>query len=294
MSANPHANGGLLLRDLILPDFRDYAVEVPAPGAATAEATRVLGDVPARRDGPQHGDVPRLRAGRDRVQPPGRRDGGHGQGVDGRDAARRRGPRARRPGDGDALRAPVPGLAGGLPPDRPARRVQLLRGVHPHHRLDVQPARQVAEGHRGHPLAAAHRVAQLRPQLARLAPGPQRLQPPGPGLHRPRREQEVGHHPGLPAARCEHAAVRGRALPGQPPLRQRHRGRQAAGAGLAVDGPGDPPLRAGHRHLGLGEQRPGRRAGRGHGVRAATCPRSRRSRPWTCCGSTCRSSRCAS
>ena len=34
MSANPHANGGLLLRDLRLPDFRDYAVAVPAPGAA--------------------------------------------------------------------------------------------------------------------------------------------------------------------------------------------------------------------------------------------------------------------
>ncbi len=32
MSANPHANGGLLLRDLELPDFRDYAVEVAAPG----------------------------------------------------------------------------------------------------------------------------------------------------------------------------------------------------------------------------------------------------------------------
>jgi xylulose-5-phosphate/fructose-6-phosphate phosphoketolase len=43
MSANPHANGGLLLRDLALPDFRDYAVDVPTPGATTAEATRVLG-----------------------------------------------------------------------------------------------------------------------------------------------------------------------------------------------------------------------------------------------------------
>ena len=43
MSANPHANGGLLLRDLALPDFRGYAVEVPAPGATSAEATRVLG-----------------------------------------------------------------------------------------------------------------------------------------------------------------------------------------------------------------------------------------------------------
>ena len=52
MSANPHANGGVLLRDLVLPDFRDYAVTVPAPGATTAEATRVLGtflrDVMAR------------------------------------------------------------------------------------------------------------------------------------------------------------------------------------------------------------------------------------------------------
>ncbi|HZE04651.1 MAG TPA: phosphoketolase family protein, partial [Solirubrobacteraceae bacterium] len=43
MSANPHANGGLLLRALELPDFRDYAVDVPAPAATTSEATRVLG-----------------------------------------------------------------------------------------------------------------------------------------------------------------------------------------------------------------------------------------------------------
>jgi len=43
MSANPHANGGLLLRDLVLPDFRDYAVEVDRPGETSSEATRVLG-----------------------------------------------------------------------------------------------------------------------------------------------------------------------------------------------------------------------------------------------------------
>jgi xylulose-5-phosphate/fructose-6-phosphate phosphoketolase len=43
MSANPHANGGLLLEDLVLPDFRDYAVAVASPGATLAEATRVLG-----------------------------------------------------------------------------------------------------------------------------------------------------------------------------------------------------------------------------------------------------------
>jgi xylulose-5-phosphate/fructose-6-phosphate phosphoketolase len=43
MSANPHANGGLLLHDLALPDFRDYAVDVPKPGTTFGEATRVLG-----------------------------------------------------------------------------------------------------------------------------------------------------------------------------------------------------------------------------------------------------------
>ena len=43
MGANPHANGGLLLKELLMPDFRDYAVQVPQPGAVNAEATRVLG-----------------------------------------------------------------------------------------------------------------------------------------------------------------------------------------------------------------------------------------------------------
>jgi xylulose-5-phosphate/fructose-6-phosphate phosphoketolase len=43
MSATPHANGGVLLRELVLPDFRDYAVEVTDPGKGTSEATRVLG-----------------------------------------------------------------------------------------------------------------------------------------------------------------------------------------------------------------------------------------------------------
>ncbi|MDP1645379.1 MAG: phosphoketolase family protein [Thiobacillus sp.] len=43
MGANPHANGGLLLRDLQLPDFRDYAVDAAQPGQAQAEPTRILG-----------------------------------------------------------------------------------------------------------------------------------------------------------------------------------------------------------------------------------------------------------
>jgi xylulose-5-phosphate/fructose-6-phosphate phosphoketolase len=43
MGANPHANGGILLKDLKMPDFREYAVDVPKPGQVRAEATRVMG-----------------------------------------------------------------------------------------------------------------------------------------------------------------------------------------------------------------------------------------------------------
>ncbi len=43
MSANPHTNGGVLLKDLRLPDFREYAVQVPSPGSVNGESTRVMG-----------------------------------------------------------------------------------------------------------------------------------------------------------------------------------------------------------------------------------------------------------
>ncbi|MDX6268052.1 MAG: xylulose-5-phosphate/fructose-6-phosphate phosphoketolase [Frankiales bacterium] len=45
MGANPHANGGSLLRDLVMPDFRDYAVQVPRPGVELSSATAVLGEL---------------------------------------------------------------------------------------------------------------------------------------------------------------------------------------------------------------------------------------------------------
>ncbi|MFA5319884.1 MAG: phosphoketolase family protein [Candidatus Omnitrophota bacterium] len=44
MGANPHANGGLLLRDLLMPDFRKYAVNVPSPGSVQAADTHLLGE----------------------------------------------------------------------------------------------------------------------------------------------------------------------------------------------------------------------------------------------------------
>src|SRR5437899_2495581 len=52
MSDNPHTNGGLLLRDLKMPDFRDYAVKVPSRGATTAESARGLGQLRSYRTHP--------------------------------------------------------------------------------------------------------------------------------------------------------------------------------------------------------------------------------------------------
>ena len=119
----------------------------------------------------------------------------------------RRPPRARRPRDGDPQRAHLPGLARGLSPHRPPRALLDVRGVRPHHRLDVQPAREVAEGDAPRSPGGGRSPRSTTCSLARLAAGPQRLLAPGPGLHRPRREQEGGGHPRLPAARREHAAL---------------------------------------------------------------------------------------
>ena len=58
MGANPHANGGTLLRDLELPDFREYAVDVAEPGTTTTEATRVLGTwLRNRRTDPRKAEI---------------------------------------------------------------------------------------------------------------------------------------------------------------------------------------------------------------------------------------------
>ena len=176
-----------------------------------------------------------------------------------RDRAERRISRSRRARDGNAQRAPMRRLARRLPAHRAAWTVQLLRGVHPHRRFDVQPARQVAEGHVGPAVAAEDRLAQLPARLARLAAGSQRLHASGSRLHRPRREQKGRGRARLSSAGCELPALRHGSLPAQPPLRERRHRRQTPGAAVADDGRRRQALRRGHRHLAVGEQRPGRR-----------------------------------
>ena len=73
MSASPHANGGLLTRPLDLPDFRDFAVDVPAPAREPAESTRRLGSMLAEIYRRNPHTLPAVLPRRDQQQPPRRR-----------------------------------------------------------------------------------------------------------------------------------------------------------------------------------------------------------------------------
>ena len=133
MSANPHANGGLLLRDLRMPDFRDYAVKVPKPGAVRAEATRVQGQFIR--------DVMKSNPDNFRVFSPDETASNRWSAAfeltDRCSTAEiipiRRPCFSQWPGHGNVERTPMRRLAGRLSADRPARIFLLLRGVHSHH-----------------------------------------------------------------------------------------------------------------------------------------------------------------
>ena len=297
-AARPRATGGwaptrtptaaLLLQDLRLPDFRDYAVDVPQPAHARPARRRAcsgafLRDVIAAQ--PAH--LPPLRARRDRLQPPRRRLRGHRPRLAGRDRPTRRPPRARRPRDGGAQRAPVPGLARGLPAHRPPRAFNCYEAfIHIVDSMFNQHAKWLKVT-RGHPVAAPDRLAQLPADLARLAPGPQRLLAPGPGLHRPRGQQEgrVVRVYLPPDANCL-LSVADHCLRSRDYVNVIVAGKQPALDYLSMDD-AIVALHARARHLGLGEHRRRRRAGRRPRPAPATCRRWRRWPPPRCCASTC-------
>ena len=165
----------------------------------------------------------------------------------------------------------------------PARAVQLLRGVHPHHRLDVQPARQMAEGHQPHPVAPADREPELPSVQPCLAPGPQRVQPSGSRVHRPRGEQARRGGAGVPAAGRQHPAVHLRPLPALAPVRQRRGRGQAAAA--RTSSPWTRRSRTARGDSASGNGRAPRNSARtptSSSRRRATCRRSRASRRSTC------------
>ena len=175
MSDNPHANGGLLMRPLRMPDFHAHAVAVDRPGGVEAEATRVLGAFLA--------DVMKLNASSRnfRVFAPDENNSNRLNDV--LDVTNRAWNAETLPYD-DHL-APdgrvmeilsehtcQGWLAGRISADRAARLLLLLRGVHPHRRFDGEPACEVAEERAACGVAAADRLAELSSDVACLAPGP--------------------------------------------------------------------------------------------------------------------------
>ena len=184
----------------------------------------------------------------------------------------------------------------GYCPHRSARHVRHLRVVRHGLGLDDHAAQQVAgRGALKLPWRAPVAVAQHSADIDLLAQRPQRLQPPGPGLIE-RHALEEGHglaH--LSAARRELPALRRRPLLPQPQLCEPDRHRQAAAAAMADYGGGASSTARAALSIWEWAGNDGRRrAGRGAGLRRATCRRWRRWPPPGGCASTCPTSRCAS
>ncbi len=268
MSANPHANGGLLLRDLVMPDFREYAVDVPRPGGDDRPRRRgssaaFLRDVIDRNRetfrlfGPDETASNRLGAV---FEVTDRAFDGEILPIDDHVAT-----------DGRVMEVLSEHLCQGW------LEGYLLTGRHGVfnsyeafiHIVDsmfnqhAKWLKVTADIPWRRPIASLNYL--LSSLVWRQDHNGFSHQDPGFIDHVVNKKAEA--HPGLPAARCEHAPVGRRSLPSQPELRQRRRRREAARPELAVDGRGDPALHPRHRDLGLRLERRRRRPRRRDGLR---------------------------
>ena len=209
MGDNPHANGGLLLKDLELPDFRDFAVEVSSPGGGHRRVHQGDGRFSRRGHAPQPGrqQFPPLRSRRDGLQPP-----------DAMCSRSRRAPGTPRSCPTTTCLSPTGRVMEILSEQTIQGWIEgyLLTGRHGVfscyeafiHIIDSmfnQYAKWLDVCQR-HPVETAGRLSQLPAHLARLAAGPQRLLAPGSRVHRSRAHQESSGHPGLSAARRQLSA----------------------------------------------------------------------------------------
>ncbi len=184
MGSNPNANGGRLLRDLRLPDFTDYAVNVTKPGIAGIGDTHVLGrflrDV-ARMNAEQRnfrifGPDETLSNGLEALFEVTNRQ------WQAATAAERRIPCAYRPSHGNAERTPMRGLARGLLAHRAARLFNCYEAfIHIVDSMFNQHAKWLKVSARP-AVAPQDRIAQLSVELPCLAAGPQWLHASRPGL----------------------------------------------------------------------------------------------------------------
>ena len=137
-------------------------------------------------------------------------------------------------------------------------------------------------------VARPGRIGEHPAVVDRLAAGPQRLLAPGSRLHRSGHQQEARRSTRVYLPPDANTLLVGRRpLPAQHRLHQRHRRRQAEAPAVHDDRRGDHPLREGPGHLGAGEHRCRRGAGRGAGVLRRRRDAWRRWRPRRSCASAC-------
>ena len=269
MGANPHANGGMLLRDLRMPDFRAHAVDVPSPGAVDAQDTLVLGEFLR--------DVVRLNQDRRnfRIFGPDETLSNFLGAVfeetsrqwDGETQA------------GDEFLAPSGRVLDSMLSEHQCEgwlEGYLLTGRHGLfncyeafiHIVDSMFNQHAKWLKVTSQLPWRRNIASLNYLLASHVWQQDHNgfthQDPGFIDHVVNKKAE--RRPGLPAARRELPAIGHRPLPAQPALRERRRRREARDAAVADHGSRRRALHRGHRHLGMGQQRPGRRAGRRDGL----------------------------
>ena len=230
MGANPHANGGILLRDLRMPDFRAHAVAVPSPGAVDGQDTLVLGEFLR--------DVTKLNQEQRNFR------------VFGPDETLSNLLGAVFEVTDRQWEAPIVDNDEFLAPDG-----RVLDSMLSEHQCEGWLEGYLLTGRHGlfncyeafihivdsmfnqhakwlkvtSELPWRRKIASLNYLLVlpRMAAGPQRLHPSGPRVLGPRGQQEGGHRAGLPPPRRQLLAVGRRPLPAQPQLRQRRGGGQS-------------------------------------------------------------------
>ena len=264
MGANPHANGGILLRDLQMPDFRDHAVSVPAPGAVSAQDTLVLGKFLR--------DVTRLNENKRNFRIFGPDETLSNLLGDVFEVTNRQWDA--REVDDDEFLAPQGRVLDSMLSEHQCEgwlEGYLLTGRHGLFNSYEAFIRIVDSMFSQHakwlkvtlelPWRRKICIAQLLARLPRLAAGPQRLHSSRPRLPRSRHQQESGYRSGLSATGRQLSLVGVRSLPAQSALRERCRCWQACAAAMADDGASRRSLHRGNRYLAMGEQRPRRGTG---------------------------------
>ena len=278
MSANPHANGGLLRKELKLPDFRHYAVQVPTRGTVLHENTKPLGEFLRDVHEEQPDELPRLRPGRDRVQPAAGGLRGEQEDLDGRLCCRRTPTAASSRATGASWRCCPstrcsagsraicsPAGTGSSTPTKPSRTsIDSMFNQHAKW-LDI------CKNHVPWRAPVASENILLSSTVWRQDHNGFSHQDPG--------FIDLVTNKGPSVTRiylppdANTLLVGRRPLPAQHRLHQRHRRRQAEAPAVHDDRRGHHPLREGPRHLGAGEHRRRRGAGRRPGVAAATSRR---------------------